>query len=170
MTQQRARKGWGGPQVTSSAGSLHVVESGTAYFPIRVADEATLFTTPASPDTSADEHRTTRYNLTAAAKAYLREVGSEQPRAIFFHALAIMASPAYGAEHGDALARDWARIPLPSDLDRLKISAEIDAAIAALLDLECPAERPGARYVPRPSRLSRAAVVVKSVPEQAIWP
>ena len=55
---------------------------------------------------------------------------------LFFHALAVMHSPAYQQENLGALQGDWPRIPLPRDSEVLKHSADLGRQLAVLLDPE----------------------------------
>ena len=74
-------------------------------------------------------------NLSAQAEEYLASIGASH-ELLFFHAVAILHSPAYRAENQGALRQDWPRIPLPADLAALKASAQLGKEIAALLDIQ----------------------------------
>ena len=69
---------------------------------------------------------------------------------VFYHALAILHSPAYRTENSGALRQDWPRIPLPDNKEALLASAALGRQIAALLDTETP-------YVAAASAASRRA-------------
>jgi predicted helicase len=58
------------------------------------------------------------------------------PEDLFFHALAVLHSPAYRDANGGALRQDWPRIPLPRHAEVLQSSANWGRAVAALLDTE----------------------------------
>lgn len=74
-------------------------------------------------------------NLSEKAEEYLAAIGdAHEP--LFFHAIAILHSPAYRAENQGALRQDWPRIPLPTDAAALKASAQLGKEIAALLDVD----------------------------------
>jgi hypothetical protein len=84
-------------------------------------------------------------NLSPSARAYLAELGIENPDAdaetaawIWMHSLAIGYSPAYLAENADGIRQDWPRIPLPDSKKALIASAELGKQVAALLDTETP--------------------------------
>ena len=62
------------------------------------------------------------------------------PADLFFHALAVMHSPAYRVENGGALRQDWPRIPLPRAKAALLASAMLGRQVAALLDTEAPVD------------------------------
>lgn len=55
-------------------------------------------------------------------------------RSLFRCALAIAHSPQYEADHKDALAQDWARIPLPKSSARFAELVSLGARISRLLD------------------------------------
>jgi predicted helicase len=74
-------------------------------------------------------------NLSEKAEKYLAAIGGTH-ELLFFHAIAILHSPAYRRENQGALRQDWPRIPLPSDVAVLKASAKLGKEIAALLDFE----------------------------------
>ena len=102
-------------------------------------DHATLF------DILGDKpsQRRSTANLSKAARAFLMELGIEDPDAdvktaglIWMHALAIGYSPAYLSENADGIRRDWPRIPLPGDRKALEASAALGEQVAALLDTE----------------------------------
>ena len=137
-TQQRARRGWTNPQVLESVGSLHLVESGTTCMPMRINAEAlapSLFGEHEEGNgTGAPSGG--RFNLSDAARAYLRSLGLPDSGDLFHHVLAILHAPAFAREHGDSLGKDWARVPLPSTADALSASAVLGARLAALLDVE----------------------------------
>ena len=84
-----------------------------------------------------------RANLSGRSEAYLACLGIADPDAdqataelIWLHALAIGYAPAYLAEHGDGIRRDWPRIPLPAARARLEASAALGRRVAQLLDTE----------------------------------
>lgn len=76
-------------------------------------------------------------NLSDSAKKYIDKLGSSETE-IFYHAIAILHSPAYRTENGGALKQDFPRIPLPDNRDLLIASANLGRQIAALLDPETP--------------------------------
>jgi hypothetical protein len=95
----------------------------SSYFPMRTS--VGLFA-------ASSEHRE---NISTAAREYLETIGASADE-LFFHALAVLHSPAYRAENSGALRQDWPRIPLPSDGTHLKASASLGKLIAALLNPE----------------------------------
>lgn len=91
-------------------------------------------------------------NLSVKSREYLTGIGVSGPdsdpeaaRLLWMHALAIGYSPAYLTENADGIREDWPRIPLPNAKEALIASAELGRRIAALLDIEAPAEPSEAR-------------------------
>jgi predicted helicase len=76
-------------------------------------------------------------NITVAAERYLASK-SRSGSDLFFHALAIMHTPAYRTENAGALLGDWPRIPLPSTGEELARSASLGRSLSRLLDAESP--------------------------------
>jgi predicted helicase len=90
-----------------------------------------------------------RANLSEPARAYLADLGIENPDSseeleqgiksyelIWYHALAIGYSPKYLAENADGIRDDYPRIPLPAKRSVLVKSAVLGRQIAVLLDTE----------------------------------
>ena len=84
-----------------------------------------------------------RPNLSSTAISYLATLGvssdPEAARLVWHHALATLYSPAYLAENAGGLRQGWPRVPLPQDLDALRVSAALGAQLAALLDPDAAA-------------------------------
>ena len=78
---------------------------------------------------------TTRPNLTEEAANYVATINAQAPD-VFYHALAVMHTPAYRTENAGALLGDWPRIPLPATVDLLTHSANLGRRLAELLDAE----------------------------------
>jgi hypothetical protein len=126
------RKEFDPPQAFMGYGSLHLVERGANLFPQKLkAAPTTLF------DSDAENPDGTRWNLSEQARAYLASLDAAHDT-LFFHALAVLHSPAYRTENSGALRQDWPRIPLPATRDALEASAGFGRQIAALLDTETP--------------------------------
>lgn len=149
VTQQRARRAWSPPQVIESLGALHLVESSASIFPMRlhaaaISEEAqaSLFAheDDVSPTVPArtPPAETWRWNLSEQAATYLTGLGVEDSAShlLFEHAVAVLHSAAYSGSHQDALRRDWARLPLPSDAETLRQSARLGEIVAALVNPE----------------------------------
>ena len=71
-------------------------------------------------------------NVSVKAEEYLTAIGAA-PESLFFHAIAILHSPAYRAENQGALRQDWPRMPLPPTAAILGASAVLGREITALL-------------------------------------
>ena len=76
-----------------------------------------------------------KINLSAQAENYLRTLGVNE-QSLFFHALAVMNSPAYRRDNAGGLRQDWPRIPLPQSREVLLASAALGREVAVLLDTE----------------------------------
>jgi hypothetical protein len=84
-----------------------------------------------------------RANLSEAARAYLEELGIDEPDnvaeaagLIWMHSLAIGYNPAYLEENADGIRQDWPRIPLPRTKKALLKSGQLGRRVAALLNTE----------------------------------
>jgi hypothetical protein len=89
------------------------------------------------------EDNTIKANLSEKARAYLTEIGINNPdenkekaSLIWYHALAIGYSPQYLTENADGIRQDFPRIPLPNSKELLLKSAKLGEQIAQLLDTE----------------------------------
>ena len=79
-----------------------------------------------------------KINLSTQAENYLSAIAVNE-QSLFFHALAVMNSPAYRHDNAGGLRQDWPRIPLPESSEALLASAALGREVAALLDTESPA-------------------------------
>ncbi len=95
-------------------------------------------------------------NVSTKAEEYIASIG-ESHETLFFHAIAILHSPAYRAENQGALRQDWPRIPLPADPQFLKASAKLGRQIVSLLDIDCKVK--GVNDAPIRSELQSIAVI-----------
>jgi hypothetical protein len=81
-------------------------------------------------------------NLSRAALNWCANLGlsatPETSRLVWLHVLAIVYSPAWLEENGDAIRQGWPRVPLPVSVDLLRASAALGAEIVALLELRAP--------------------------------
>lgn len=79
-----------------------------------------------------------RANISENAADYIRDMKGKdtQSELIFFHAVAVINSPAYRGEQDEALKQDWPRIPLPASWEALSRSAELGRQIVDLFDVE----------------------------------
>lgn len=113
----------------------------SSFFPLYLrADAQARDLFEADEDTDRiDAGEGRRFNLSPAAVAYLRSIGSDdQADALFYHIVAVLHAPAYRSDNAGALRQDWPRIPLPSTCDALLASADLGRRVAALLDSERP--------------------------------
>jgi hypothetical protein len=133
FTTGRTRKNLIEPALlTENLTDLNSMDSGARGIPLYVKD-LSLF---GGPDPQPEP------NLSDDAFAYLRDLGDNaDPAQLFYHALAVLHSPAYRDENSGALRQDWPRVPLPADPGTLAASAALGRRVAALLDPE--AEVPG---------------------------
>ncbi len=95
-------------------------------------------------------------NVSTKAEEYLASIG-ESHETLFFHAIAILHSPAYRTENQGALRQDWPRIPLPADAQVLKASAKLGKQIVSLLDIDCKVK--GVNDAPLRGELQSIAVI-----------
>jgi hypothetical protein len=124
VSQQKPRRDWSVPQVIRSLGGLDLMDRGATCIPLRIRS---------TMDTKEAPHG----NLNSLSNAYLEPLtGSEED--LFFHAIAVLHSPAYASVNAGGLAQDWPRIPLPSAREALQASAALGREVAALLDTETP--------------------------------
>ena len=108
------RKEWSPPLVTRSVLDLNTMDGGAAAIPL---------------------HRAAITNLPSS----LAKAQDAKKEAIFWHCLAILHSPSYFVENGNAMRVERPRIPLPDDAAILQASAALGATLATLLDPETPA-------------------------------
>lgn len=78
---------------------------------------------------------------------------------LFYHAIAILQSPAYRKDNGDQLRQNWPRIPMPKNRSLLKQSAEIGRIVAALQQPDTEVD--GVTKFPFRSELKNLAVPSK---------
>jgi hypothetical protein len=97
------------------------------FFPRYLASATTLY----------ENDKSVTANLSPAALGYLQGVVGDDG-ALYYHALAILHSPAYRTENSGALRQDWPRIPLPDTAPVLVESGTIGEEIACLLNPDAP--------------------------------
>lgn len=125
VSQQKTRMEASYPQLISVLPDLALMDRGATSFPLAVMGRnATLL-----------DRGHIKTNLSGAALDYVSRMGAAG-EAPFFHALAIMHTPAYRTENAGALLNDWPRIPLPATPDLLTHSASLGRRLADLLDPE----------------------------------
>ena len=112
VSQQKPRRDWSQPQLIGPIGCLDLMDRGASCFPLFLhADGASLLETAGK-----------RPNLNETATAYLSDLHAT-PEDLFYHALAVLHTPAYRTENAGALRQDWPRIPLPGFTDVTKVEA-----------------------------------------------
>lgn len=122
ISAQVSRRRFDPPAITRSLASYHVVERASLIIPLTYhADTAPGLTE-------------TIQNL-ASGLGEERWTGAPQG-SLFFHALAIMHTPAYRLENSGALLGDWPRIPLPATESLIAHSAVLGHRLSDLLDPE----------------------------------
>ena len=129
VTQQKPRRDWSPPQVTSHIGCLDLFDRGATCIPTRLGE-----------DSSQSEA-----NLSGTAQRYLARLGASVED-LFHHVLATLHDPAYREANAGALRMEWPRIPLPGWPDStdaaaaqtLATSAARGRELARLLDPDQP--------------------------------
>jgi len=97
---------------------------------------------PLSLHTDLLGHSNAAPNLSDQALAWLKSL---YPNAVldnekiwervWYHALAVVYSPAYMTDHGETVVSDWPSIPLPETREALEASASVGERVANLLDI-----------------------------------
>ena len=129
VTQQKPRRDWSPPQVTSHIGCLDLFDRGATCIPTQLGE-----------DSSQSEA-----NLSGTAQRYLARLGASVED-LFHHVLATLHDPAYREANAGALRMEWPRIPLPGWPDSadaaaaqaLATSAARGRELARLLDPDQP--------------------------------
>lgn len=107
------------PQSVTVLGDHHLVESNVAIFPATVRQDS----------------QNLEPNVAKSLKKALADRGISSSQ-LFDHILATLNAPTYEVGYIDALRIDWPRIPFPGELEVFTSSAELGAALSALLDAE----------------------------------
>jgi predicted helicase len=132
VSQQKPRRGWSRPQFIRSIGCLDLMDRGASCIPLYLCshyERPSLF--------NQESREAKKANLSAEAAAYIGQL-AVTGEDLFFHAVAILHSPAYRQENSGALRQDWPRMPLLVSQEALVASAALGREIAALLDTEKP--------------------------------
>ncbi len=136
VTQQKPRREWSAPQVTSHIGSLDLMDRGASCVPAWLRDDVLGL---------EGDGTQRRPNLSPSAQGYLDNLGMGVED-LFHHVLAVLHDPAYREANAGALRMEWPRIPLPGWPDgdspgaaeELAASAARGRELAQLLDSETP--------------------------------
>jgi hypothetical protein len=160
------RKGTTEPQyaVLTAIGSYHVIERASLFFPeaLDAAHGAGNIVQP-------------KPNISQPVAEFLEGLGAG-PLELFSHIVATLNAPSYRAENSEALTLDWPRIPLPSDAEMLKASANLGETLSQLLDPETSASgvstgrlRPGLRTLGLPTKRGAKNLEVSDLALTAGW-
>ena len=146
------RKGFDCLPVSRYLGARHIIESGANGFPCRLAaltaqpEQEALLDIPSGPITVP--------NLTSAAMNWLSRIDASDPDDLFYFTVATLHSPEYRRLHGDSLAKNWPRLPLPAwsseDSEAASLlarGAALGRKVVELLDPELPAPIGFERFV-----------------------
>ena len=128
------RKEFNPPYVSPHLCSLHVIERGANLFPLllrpRPRRESLDFE-------ATEETGQPALNLSDRAKQYLSRLDvHDREESLFYHAVAVLHSPAYASENAGALSQDWPRIPLPEGREELFASAALGQRVGTLLNTD----------------------------------
>lgn len=137
VATQQNRKDFDPPLVPKNLCSMHIIERGTALFPLRlrVEEQKSLFSIGAINS----EIDGVKLNLSELALEYIQGIGTvEDAENLFYHTISILHTLSYRVENAGALRQDFPRIPLPNNREALIASAKLGRQIAALLDPETP--------------------------------
>jgi hypothetical protein len=135
---QTARKGgFNSPTIVDKFGDLHLQDPWSQFFPLFIRVSGDLGGDRVEPNVAPailesvcraaglEPYEQDGHNWTKSAV--------ETAEKIFYHALALLWSPAYRAENDAALQQDWPRIPIPADLSVLESSSQLGRTVADLL-------------------------------------
>ena len=114
VTQQKPRRDWAPPQVTSHIGCLDLFDRGATCIPTQLGE-----------DSSQSEA-----NLSGTAQRYLARLGASVED-LFHYVLATLHDPAYREANAGALRMEWPRIPLPGWPDSTDAEAAQTLATSA---------------------------------------
>ena len=127
---QDQRRKFDPPVITRHLASLHVIERGASLFPTMVhAPQAHLHEVEANAGRRQP-------NMSPELREYIRRVNGSTSEDVFFHIVATLYCPAYRKANSGALLHDWPRIPMPSDVEKLRTSATLGRNITSLLNPE----------------------------------
>ena len=127
---QDHRRKYDPPVITRRLASLHVIERGASLFPTMVhAPQAHLHEVEANTGERQP-------NMSSELREYIRRVNGSTFEDVFFHIVATLYCPAYREANSGALLHDWPRIPMPSDVEKLRTSGTLGRNITSLLNPE----------------------------------
>jgi hypothetical protein len=127
----------------------HAMHTDAYFIPVRLATDTcktgrgTTKEMIFSPSDTVNDQ--SKPNLSGQVRAYLKEIGLEDPdgdrniaRLVWMHVLAVGYSPAYLNENADGIRQDWPRIPLPKSSELLLGSSLLGEQIADFLNSGSP--------------------------------
>lgn len=124
------------PLISQTLVSLHVHDRGSVCFPATVKGQGSLLS-HAGPNLAHDALAAfQRLGLLAQD-----DDGAAFVSSLFRVVLALTHAPQYQADHDEALAQDWAHVPVPGDLGLFRNIATAGSTVATLLD---PGSQPDA--------------------------
>lgn len=120
----------------SALPDYHLLRPNIRAFPFRIFESSTPQADFLAPTTS-------RANLSLRAREWLAQLGADDPDenlatgdAPWYHALAVITSPAWLQQNRAPILGGWPRVPLPANLQQLTASAALGRQVAELLDTE----------------------------------
>ncbi|MEI6047097.1 MAG: type ISP restriction/modification enzyme, partial [Chloroflexota bacterium] len=123
----------------------HLMPPNASVFPLQFKSKETYQEEAYGQASLLEKQQSVVANLSAAARSYLSSLGLTEPNTnaqtaglIWMHSLAIGYSPAYLTENAEGISQDWPRIPLPKELELLKLSALLGQQVADLLETKTP--------------------------------
>jgi len=112
-----------GPLVVSNPADINTVDGSATVFPVNIVSNDLLSNSALLSNSSQE------------MDAFLRARESSNTE-LALHLVATLHTPKYLQENGDALRRDWPRVPLPATAELLSDSANLGRRLAELLDAE----------------------------------
>lgn len=130
------------PLLLSSAFDLHVHDRGSVAFPVEIEqlspDSGPLFEEPTRSPSRISNLAGNIWAVLKAAWSLRGDLSGADARKlggqIAALCIAVCHSPGYEAEHKEALAHDWAHVPIPKDRDLFLKLAVIGSSVGALLN------------------------------------
>ncbi len=154
VTQQKPRREWSPPQVTSYLGCIDLMDRSATCVPAWLREDAL------GTDGSGEIPR--RPNLSPAARRYLDRLGLGVED-LFNHVLAVLHDPAYREANAGALRMEWPRIPLPGWAE-LSVSPAAPSVIPVKTGIQGPQRPAPEDWIPASAGMTegRAAAGVTS--------
>lgn len=130
------------PLLLSSAFDLHLHDRGSVAFPVEVeqssSESVPLFESSTRAPSRISNLAGNVWSVLKAAWSLRGDLSGADARKlgrqIAALCIAVCHSPGYEAEHKEALAHDWAHVPIPKDRDLFLNLAAVGASVGALLN------------------------------------